>query len=140
MTTLSYILGGIVFIYTVIYAIKKLIPILRYSKLEKSGEILIADGKIFEKVEEENKAFQGEMVNICFPKYEYEIGGKKLYCQSTIRYRNATIGQAAKIGYCERTGESWVIMDIPLMKKDLIVRVAIMIAILVLLAITEVIQ
>ena len=137
MTTLSYILGGIVFLYTVVYGIKKLAPILRYSKLEKDGEIIMADGNVFEKVAEENKAFQGVMVNVCLPKFEYEIGGEKRYCQGTVRYHNASIGQLVRIGYCERTGEAWVIKDIPLMKKDLLVRMLTMIAILMLLVLTE---
>lgn len=138
MTTLSYVLGGIVLLYTVVYGIKKLMPIMRYSRLEKLDEIITTDGNIFEKVAEENKAFQGAMVNLCLPKFEYEISGKKRYCQGTVRYRNASIGQSVKIGYCERTGEAWAIKDIPLMKKDLLIRVITMIAILMLLVITEV--
>jgi len=138
MTTLSYILGGIVLVYTIVYGVKKLVPIVRYSRYAQDGELRMIDGCVFEKNAEENKAWRGAMVNICMPKYEYECGGEKRYCQSTVRYQNVSIGQQVVIDYCERTGEAWATRDIPLMKKNLLVKMATMIAILALLVITEV--
>lgn len=138
MTTLSLIMGGIVLAYTIAYAVKSISPIMRYQKCEKEGEIKIVDGSIFQKNAEANKAFRGEMINLCLPKFEYEVKGKKRYYQSTVRYQNASVGQSNKIGYCERTGEAWVITDIPLMKKELTMRMITMLAILLLLLATEV--
>ena len=51
---------------------------MKYLKAEKKGELKIVEGIISEKTEEENKAFQGEMINVCFPKYEYEMNGEKI--------------------------------------------------------------
>lgn len=138
MTTISLIMGGIVLAYTIAYAIKRLTPIMHYIRCEKEGEIKTVDGSIFQKNAEENKAFRGEMINLCLPKFEYEVNGKKRYYQSTVRYQNASIGQPKRIGYCERTGEAWVIADIPLMKKELVIRVTTMLAILLLLIATEI--
>lgn len=138
MTVISLVLGGIVFTYTVVYAIKRLTPIIHFSRCRDSGEMQTTEGHIFEKNAEENKAFQGAMVNICLPKFEYVVGGKKRYYQSTVRYHNASIGQTAEIGFCERTGEAWVIKDIPLMKKDLLIRVTTILALLIVLILTEI--
>jgi len=138
MTVISLVLGGIVFTYTVAYAIKRLTPIIHFSRCRDSGEMQTTEGHIFEKKAEENKAFQGAMVNICLPKFEYVVGGKKRYYQSTVRYHNASIGQTAEIGFCERTGEAWVIKDIPLMKKDLLIRVTTILALLIVLILTEI--
>ena len=125
MSLLSWILGGIILAYTAVYGVKRYLTIMKYLKAEKNGELKIVDGIISAKTEEENKAFQGEMVNVCYPKYEYEKNGEKKSCQSTVRYCNASIGQPVKIGYCERTEEAWAIKDIPLMKKNLIIRIAV---------------
>lgn len=138
MTILAVILGSIVFAYTIAYGVKRFIPILQYSKKKRSAEIKFTTGKIVEKIEEENKAFQGEMINICYPKYEYELNGKTQYYQSTVHYRNAIIGYSTEIGYCERTGEAWVIKDIPVMKKNLIMKISILIVILIVLIASEV--
>lgn len=138
MTVISLVLGGIVFTYTVAYTIKRLTPIIHFSRCRDSGEMQTTEGHIFEKNAEENKAFQGAMVNICLPKFEYVVGGKKRYYQSTVRYHNASIGQTAEIGFCERTGEAWVIKDIPLMKKDLLIRVTTILALLIVLILTEI--
>lgn len=138
MTVISLVLGGIIFTYTVAYTIKRLAPIIHFSRCRDSGEMQTAEGHIFEKNVEENKAFQGSMVNICLPKFEYVVGGKKRYYQSTVRYQNASIGQTAEIGFCERTGEAWVIKDIPLMKKDLLIRVTTILALLIVLILTEI--
>lgn len=138
MTVISLVLGGIIFTYTVAYTIKRLAPIIHFSRCRDSGEMQTTEGHIFEKNVEENKAFQGSMVNICLPKFEYVVGGKKRYYQSTVRYQNASIGQTAEIGFCERTGEAWVIKDIPLMKKDLLIRVTTILALLIVLILTEI--
>lgn len=138
MDVISYILGGFVLVYTIIYAVMGIKPIVRYQKCLKGGELKTVPGAICEKIDEENKAIQGAMVNLCLPRFEFEIDGAKRYYQSVVRYRNASVGQSAEIGYCERTGESWVTKDIPAMKSQLAIRVALMLALLVLLVLTDV--
>ena len=135
---LSIILGSIVLTYTVAYTIKRISPIIRFAHCKTDGEMQIVEGHIFEKIAEENKAFQGAMINVCLPKFEYVVSGEKRYYQSTVRYQNARIGQSEEIGFCERTGEAWVIKDIPLMKKDLAIRVITILAILIVLVLTEI--
>lgn len=138
MDAISYILGGFVLVYTIVYAFKGVTPIVRYQKCVKNGKLKTVTGVICEKVDAQNKAIRGAMVNLCLPKFEFEVGGEKRYYQSTVGYQNASIGQSAEIGYCERTGEAWVIQDIPAMKSQLAIRVALMVALVALLVITDV--
>lgn len=137
MSVLTMILGGVILAYTILYCIKRLLPIMRFKKELQGENIREIDGYVSAKIAEENKAFQGQMVNICLPKYEYRIGDNVNTLQGAVRYRNLEIGQPAKIMYCERTGEAWAKNDIPLVKKNLIMTMAIMGVILVLLVITD---
>ena len=138
MEAISYILGGFVLVYTIIYAVMGIKPIVRYQKCLKGGELKTVPGTICEKIDAENKAVFGAMVNLCLPKFVFEVDGEKRYYQSVVRYRNANVGQAVEIGYSERTGEAWVMQDIPAMKSQLAIRVALMMALLVLLVLTDV--
>lgn len=138
MTISSYILGGIVLVYTIIYAVKNSMILMHYKKCVEAGDFKIVEGRIVEKVDELNKAIQHQMVNMCFPRFDFEIEGKHKSCQSSVRYRDASIGQTAEIRYCERTGEAWVTQDIPVMKRNLIIRTVLMAAILTLLVLTDV--
>ena len=135
MGLFSLILGGAVLIYTVIYAITAIKPIFRY---EKAGELKVLQGKIVKKTNEENKAIRGELLNLSMPCFEYNIGGENKECQSGIFYINAKIGQVADIAVDERTGEAWVIQDIPKMKKNLLLKVSTIGVVLFVLVLTEI--
>ena len=134
----SIVLGSIVFGYTLVYSVNRIRFMMRYYQAKKHREIRTVYGRIIEKVDEENKVLKGTMVNLCFPKCEYEIDGNKKYYQHVVRYSNIRIGQSVKIGYCERADEAWAIEDVSLMKRVLITRVTMVMGILFLLVLTEI--
>ena len=138
MSVLTFVFGGFVFAYAVAYAVNVIRYISRFSRCKAGEEMKEVQGYVCEKVGEENRALNGVMVNLCFPKYEYDVNGEKKYLQSTVKFRDVTVGQPVEIGYCERTGEAWAIQDVPLMKRNLIVREAIVLALLIALALTEI--
>lgn len=49
MAVISLVLGGIVFTYTVAYAIKRFTPIIHFSRCKDNGEMQTTEGHIFEK-------------------------------------------------------------------------------------------
>lgn len=131
MTITTLALGGVVFAYTVAYALKRISPVVRFIRCKKSGQLKIIEGHICEKVGEEKKTVNGTVVNLCFPKFEYIVGSEKKHYQSVMRYQDACIGQLVQMGCCERTDEVWVIKDIPLILRVVVIKV---ITILILLA------
>jgi len=137
MSVFSIILGGIVFAYTIIYSVYRLLPIYRYGRANKAGDIKIVDGKIVSLLEEEKKAYRGEMVSVSVPVYSFEIGGIVHKQSSVVQRVNIAVGESVTVAFCERTGEAWVIKDLPLMKKNLIIRVTTIIAVLTVLVLTE---
>lgn len=135
---LSYVLGSVVLVYTIAYAVKRGGEIRRYYKCAEGEKLKPVRGVICEKIDEQNRAIQGVMINLCFPKIEFEVNGEEQHYQSRLRYRDASIGQAVEVAYCEKTGEAWVAKDVPLMKRDLFIRVGTMLSLLALLVVTEV--
>lgn len=49
MTVISLVLGGIIFTYTVAYTIKRLAPIIHFSRCRDSGEMQTTEGHILKK-------------------------------------------------------------------------------------------
>ena len=139
MTLVSIILGGAVFAYTTVYAIRSMLPILRYKKSAAAGSILLVPGVVSSKVNEENKAVNGRLVNISYPVYSFTVGEEKKSYQSPIKYRDVLIGNNVQISYDERTKEAWMGESIPLMKRQIITRVLIIAVILAALVLEEII-
>ncbi|BAL01878.1 hypothetical protein OBV_p-00230 (plasmid) [Oscillibacter valericigenes Sjm18-20] len=139
MTLLSAALGGAVLIYTAVYAICSTLPILRYNKSLMAGNIRTVSGVVAAKINEENKAIRGKLINVSYPVYSFMIGEEKQSYQSPVKYCNVSVGDKALISYDERTKEAWVRDGIPLMIKQIVVRVLVITAILAVLVLEEII-
>lgn len=137
MTTISIVLGIILTVYTVLYTFSRLKPIKRYNVAKEASELKKISATVVEKNEHIIKYVKGEKFDVCLPKYVYEIDGQKRYYQSSVKCLNVEVGQVADMEYCERTGEVWITTDIPLMKRDLKIRVPMILFLLVLLILTE---
>lgn len=135
MSLFSLMLGTVVFVYTVFYVIKTVKPLLRYKRADK---IKIVKGRIIKKTDEENKTIGRELVNISMPCFEYKINGEKRFCQSSIYYPNAKLGQTADIAFNERTCEAWIIQDVKKIQKNLILKILMIGLILAVLVATEI--
>jgi len=137
MSVFSIILGSVVFVYTVTYTVYRLLPIYRYRRANKTGDIKIVDGEIVSLSTEVKKAYRGEMVSVSVPVYSFEIDGIVHKQSSVVQRANIAVGESVKVAFCERTGEAWAIKDLPLMKKNLIIRVTTILAVLTVLVLTE---
>lgn len=58
MAVISLVLGGIVFTYTVAYAIKRFTPIIHFSRCKDNGEMQTTEGHIFEKTQKKIRRFK----------------------------------------------------------------------------------
>lgn len=134
---LSILLGGFLLIYTVGYTYNRIKILNNYKKAKELNELRNIEGYVCEKVEEVKKTVQGITVNIALPKYCYMIGDKKCYYQSSVKFQDLVIGEAVEMEYCERTGEVWVTKEIPLIKRNLMIRVPMILFLIALLIITE---
>lgn len=129
MDWLAWLLAAVVIVYVGMYSYKCLTPLLRYNKVKDALEPI--EGKVDSLAEETKKAFNGELVTMSFPLYKYELEGKAKYLQSLVRYRNMSVGQSVQMLYSKETGEVWAKNDIPLIKRQLIIRVGIVLIITV---------
>lgn len=138
MDIISYILGAVLLFVTIFYVGNIAKYIKNISSLRAKGETIIVEGEIIEKVEEEKKSATGGMVSLCYPKYEYEVNGKKSVVQGLIKKPNVSLGETSKIEYCERTGEAWVIEDIEPLKRKMTRTAIIILAIITVLVVTTI--
>jgi hypothetical protein len=123
MDWLAWLLAGTVIVYVGVYTYKCLSPLLRFNKVKDTVSPI--EGKVDSLVEETKKAFNGQLVILAYPMYKYELEGKSKYLQSIVKYRNINVGQSVALLYSKETGEVWAKNDIPLMKRQLIIRVSI---------------
>lgn len=139
MTIIEYVLIGIIFTYTIFFVSCNLSIIFKYHKCRKSGSMKIANGKICEKVNEEKKACNGKMIYLSYPKYEYERSGEqeKKYIVSVVRQKDVVVGQQNEIGYCEENNDAWVISEMPIVKRNLLVKTVILLGVMLVFVATS---
>jgi len=125
MDYFTIILGAVVILYLLAYSCKSFMFLAECKRAELSGNVKECDGEIADKIDEKRKAIGGEMVSICYPKYKASVGGGELYYQSNVRRRDVKVGQAATMCYDENKGIVWPKDDIPLIKKQVLIRLVI---------------
>jgi len=98
-------------------------PFLRY---KRAGKVTEYSGEVAGKVSEETRKFGGQMVTIAYPQYSVVINGKRRLVQGTVAYPEVVVGEAVKVLHCADTGEIWAARDIPLMGKQLRIRILVL--------------
>lgn len=124
-------LALVVIVYAGLYVIKAFTPLWRYNKLKDM--VVEIPGKIVDLTNEEKKAFDGQMVITSYPLYECEINGKTRVIQSTVRYKNAFLGQDIILYYNKDSDELWAKNDLPLIKKQMMFRLGVLLIVTLLM-------
>lgn len=127
-------------IFLVVYAgaltIKTGKPLIRYQKAKNRVERI--KGTITSCYGEETER---KDLKSLYPIYECEIDGEKKKLSGLVRYlgeRREVVGKQVNMFYDKETGELWSEEDLPLMKKQIIVRLITVLVLVALVIITSI--
>ena len=118
MRIISYLMSGVLFLYGGYYCYKMFRPLLRYRRAVKRGALRDIAGNVFGKYGEEKRNIRGNIVESFYPKYQFYIDGDQRIHNGIVRYSDIEIGRFVTVFYDDGSGEAWVKEDLPLMKKQ----------------------
>lgn len=125
MDWLTWFLITVVFIFLGFYIKESLNHLFTYKQAK--DHVVLINGTVESCVDEMKKSYNGEIISISYPLYKYEVDGKEKYLQSTVQYQNMVIGKEVPIYYCCQTKKAWAKNDLPLIKRQLFLRVSMVI-------------
>lgn len=105
------------------------------SAAESGGCFAELTGSVVELIDEKKSVLDGKAYSISYPRYVGSHMGKDIKYNSVVR-RQVSVGDSMTIRYDERSGFVWAKGDMELMKRQILVRVLILAALLALLTIT----
>lgn len=136
---LTWVLTFAVAGYATMLTVKTGAPLLRYRKAR--DRVIKVDGLLSSFYGEEVTKRKKEIITSFYPIYDCVIEGKKISLNGVVRYMgkgSEAVGQKTVLLYDKETGEVWCEKDLPLMKKQIKVRVITVLALLILMIVTSI--
>ena len=139
MDYLSWMLTFTVVGYATVLSVKTGVPLLHYHKAKGRAEKI--DGEISSFFGEECVGKKNKKVNSFYPTYSCSIDGKKKVLNGFVRYIGKgedNVGKKVILLYDSKTGELWCEQDLPLMKRQIVIRLLVTILLLGLMILTSI--
>lgn len=141
MDYLSWILTFAVVGYATVLTVKTGVPLLHFHRAK--GRIEKIDGEIssYFGEEEEYVGKKRDRVSTFYPTYSYTIDGKKNVFNGLVRFVGKgedSVGKKVVLLYDRKTGEAWCEQDLPLMKRQIIIRLLVTVLLLTMMIVTSV--
>ena len=140
MDLLTLLLGGFVVLYIGAYILKSFMFYRKCVIHEEAGNYIECEGYVSELLEEKKKAIQGALVFQSYPCYRAAYGGSELVYTSVIKRFNITVGDSVVLLYNEGSGVLWAKGDMPLLKKQILLRIFILCALVTALLLSRVLR
>jgi hypothetical protein len=94
-----------------------------YFQYRKAKDITKRWGRIEGKVGEENRRIGGREFAFAYPLYAITVGRKTRHIQGTVAHLEVKVGEKIEMFCDDETGGAWAARDIPLLKKQIKLRV-----------------
>lgn len=140
MDWLTWVLTLFVVAYIVALTAKTAMPLMRYRKAK--NRVQRVDGKVVSFYGEETAKRNGEVVQSYYPVYQCEIDNQIISLSGLVRrFGNGvgSFGEEVTLLYDQQTGELWCENDLPLMAKQIKVRLVTITILLAVMILTSVI-
>ncbi len=139
MDWLAWLLTFAVVVYATALSVKTGVPLLHFRKVK--DRVIKVNGEIHSVYGEEVVGRKNKKENSFYPIYSCVIDGKEKMLNGLVRYLGnpkESIGIKVTLLFDRKTGEIWCEKDLPLMKKQIFIRLIVMILLLGLMILTSV--
>lgn len=127
MEILSLFMGSVVSLYIGVLTVKAFLFYRICSRYEKVGDYIKFDGEVTALHDEKKKAIKGKLVTVSFPRYTATIDEQEVNYLSVVKRLSVSIGGNVELYRNNNSGFVWAKGDINILKKDIAVRITMII-------------